>query len=53
MRDGFITSTELTGGSSLPVSLQQIVFCSNGIMPNHPQPNFDFQRDSAIPEMFK
>jgi hypothetical protein len=31
--------------------LKQIVFCSNGIMPDHPQPDFDFEWNFAFSEM--
>jgi hypothetical protein len=37
----------------LPIPFQQIFLCGNGIMPDHPQPDFDFQRDSTFPQVFE
>jgi hypothetical protein len=42
---------KLTKGITIPVSFQQIVFSGNGIMPNQPEPDLDFQRDFAFPQM--
>jgi hypothetical protein len=50
MRNGFWVPTKLTGST---LSSQQIIFCSNSVMPNHPQLNLYFQRNLALPKMFK
>jgi hypothetical protein len=41
--------TKLTQWITLPVSFQQIVFSGNGIMPNQPEPDLDFQWNFAFP----
>jgi hypothetical protein len=40
---------KLTKGITIPVSFQQIVFSGNGIMPNQPEPDLDFQWNFAFP----
>jgi hypothetical protein len=42
---------KIEGGVSIQVPLQQIVFCSNSIVPDQPQPNFDFQGGFSLPYM--
>ena len=52
MRDGFIFTTELTSGVARPISFQQIVFCSDCVVPE-PQPDLTLQEDFAFPRMFE
>jgi hypothetical protein len=53
MMDCFVFSTKLTLGIFCSTSFQNGVFGSNGILPDQPQLNIDFQRDLSFPEMVK
>jgi hypothetical protein len=40
---------KLTKGITNPFSFQQVIFSSNGIVPNQPEPYFDLQWNLAFP----
>jgi hypothetical protein len=53
MTDGPLFVAKLTGRSPRPIAFNQVILSSNGIMPYHPKPDFDFERDLAFPKVFK
>jgi hypothetical protein len=53
MGNDFMLVTKLAMWTSSPITLQQIIFSSNCILPYQPQPNLDFQRDYTLPQMLE
>jgi hypothetical protein len=51
MTDGFLLVAKLTRRSPRPIAFNQVILSS--IMPYHPKPDFDFERDLAFPKVFK
>jgi hypothetical protein len=46
-------STELAQWVPCPITLDQVVFGGNGIVPNYPEPNFYLQRNPTLPQVAK
>jgi hypothetical protein len=53
MMNYFILITKLTLEISCSASFRHGVFFGNGIVPNKPEPDLDFQRNFGFPKMFE